>query len=187
LDAAIKTFPEALTALPIKVFFQDEARFGRINVPVRCWAPIKLRPILPKQLIREYLYVFGAVCPFDGDFDSLICQECHTDIMNVFLNQLSRSYANNRNVIFMDKASWHQSKELLPLNNIRIILLPPYSPELNPAEHIWEHIREKYLANVFIESNKDLEDRLAEALLLTGSDQETLKSLTAFNWLFFNN
>ena len=52
--------------------FQDEARFGRINDPKRCWSPKRTRPTVGKQIIREYTYAYGAVSPRDGAADFLI-------------------------------------------------------------------------------------------------------------------
>lgn len=58
--------------LPLRVMFQDEARFGRISHPRRCWTPPNYRPHVAKQIIREYTYAYGAVCPWDGIADFLI-------------------------------------------------------------------------------------------------------------------
>ena len=51
---------------PLRIFFQDEARFGRINDPRKCWARSGVRPIVGKQIVREYTYAYGAFCPQDG-------------------------------------------------------------------------------------------------------------------------
>ena len=57
---------------PIRLMFQDEARFGRINDPRRCWAPKGLRPEVGMQIVREYTYAFGAASPHDGVLDTLV-------------------------------------------------------------------------------------------------------------------
>ena len=50
----------------LRIMFADEARFGRINQPRPCWAPVGIRPEVASQLIREYVYLYGAVSPKDG-------------------------------------------------------------------------------------------------------------------------
>lgn len=55
--------------LPLRVMFQDEARFGRINEPKRCWCRPGFRPNVGKQIVREYIYAYGAFSPKDGEAD----------------------------------------------------------------------------------------------------------------------
>lgn len=165
------------------MFFQDEARFGRICTPVKCWAPKRIRPILPKQIIRQYVYVYSAICPKDGENFSLILPECNTDSMKLFLEEFSNYYKDYRNIMIADQASWHRSEELKQFNNLELIFLPPYSPELNPVEHLWEYLREKYFHNRSWESIDKLEDRLEEALIETIKNKEIVKSFSNFKWL----
>jgi hypothetical protein len=170
---------------PVKILFQDEARFGRINEPVKCWAPKSIRPVVSKQFIREYIYVYATVCPESGEVFSLILPVCNTDAMTLFMDELSVYYKDFKVIVFMDKAGWHTSKELMIADNVRILHLPPYSPELNPAEHLWEHIREKYFRNQMSDSLDDLENKLVNALVDVENNNETIKSLTNFKWLYF--
>jgi len=67
--------------------------------------------------------------------------------MNVFLNEISKTYANKEIVLVMDGAGWHKSKDLQVPDNIEIIILPPYSPELNPVERFWQHIKRYTIRN----------------------------------------
>ena len=71
--------------LPLRVMFQDEARFGRINDPKRCWSPKRTRPTVGKQIIREYTYAYGAVSPRDGAADFFILPVMTAVAMKVFL------------------------------------------------------------------------------------------------------
>lgn len=82
-----------------------------------------------------------------------------------------------------DQASWHRSEGLKHFNNLKLIFLPPYSPELNPVEHLWEYLREKYFHNRNWESIDKLEDRLEEALIETIKNKEIVKSFSTFKWL----
>jgi transposase len=186
LETALLSF-DSHDQREVKILFQDEARFGRINEPVRCWAPPGVRPIVKKQYIREYIYVYASVCPLTGEVFSLIMPHCNTESMSIFIEELSAYYSDYKIIMFMDKAGWHTSKELIKKDNIRILHLPPYSPELNPTEHLWDHIREKYFMNQMTTSLDLLEKKLVNVLNIVESDYNTIKSLTYFNWLNLYN
>jgi transposase len=149
----------------------------------KCWAPEGVRPIVPLQRIRQYLYVFSATSPWTGDSFSLIFPLCNTHAMTIFLEQFSAQYRNFLNILIVDRASWHVTKKLPYFDNIRFILLPPGSPELNPTEHLWDHIREKYFANKTYDSIDEVEEKMVEVLKNITHDKETIKSLVGFNWL----
>ena len=85
----------------IRIMFQDEARFGRINDPRRCWGPKAIRPEVGKQIVREYLYAFGAVCPFDGILDSLVLPVVTTEAMSIFLAEVARRHARSLSSCFL--------------------------------------------------------------------------------------
>ena len=116
--------------------FQDEARFGRISDPKACWARKPVRPTVGAQLVREYVYVFGAVSPEDGQHDSLVLPVANTEAMSVFLEELSRRHPDEDLLIFMDQAGWHKAKALKIPENIELVFLPPYCPDLNPQEQM---------------------------------------------------
>jgi len=69
---------------PVRLMFQDEARFGRINDPRRCWAPRGFRPEVGRQIVREYTYAFGAVSPHDGTLDTLVLPVVTAEAMTIF-------------------------------------------------------------------------------------------------------
>ncbi len=95
-------------------------------------------------MIREYIYAYSAMSPQTGDCFSFISPLCNTDAMNSFLKQLSAYYSNNRIVMLLDKAGWHISKTLASPENIKLMHLTPYSPELNPVEILWRETRNKH-------------------------------------------
>jgi transposase len=167
---------------PVKLFFEDEARFGRISDPAYCWAPSGLRPIISSQIVREFTHVFSAVSPNDGQSFSLILPYANTDAMNIFLQELSKEFQEYRIILIMDKAAWHRSKDLSKVENIRYIYQPPYSPELNPVEHLWEYIRENYLKNAYWLSMETLEEALAAVLKKIADCSEMIQSLVGFHW-----
>ena len=163
--------------------FQDEARFGRINNPSRCWAPRGIRPIVHSQIVREYIYVFSAVSPRDGVMDSLILPNANSEAMSVFLAEVSARHPDELILMVLDGAGWHTSGELEVPENIVLMKLPPYSPELNPAEHLWDELREKWFPNRLFASIDALEEHLVDALRAMETDVKMLQILTGFSWI----
>lgn len=163
--------------------FQDEARFGRINDVRRCWAPRPLRPLCQAMLTHEYTYAYAAVDALSGQMDSLILPHVNTHCMQLFLDEVSQRHPHERIVMVLDGAGWHASGQLAPPPNIRLLSLPPYAPELNPLEHVWDELREKQFHNRVFDSLDALEDHLAMALRNCESDAPRIKSIVSWKWI----
>lgn len=163
--------------------FQDEARFGRISRCRPCWAKAPHRPTVVRMTIRQYTYAYGAVSPVDGRFDSLILPYANTNAMNVFLAELAKRYPDENIVMVLDGAGWHRAKTLQIPKHMRLVFLPPYSPELNPQEHIWDELREKWFHNKAFESLDSLEDQLEAGLRNLENSPERVRSITAWDWI----
>ena len=164
------------------IMFQDEARFGRINSPHKCWVKGE-RPVVYCQIVREYTYAYASVCPFDGTMDSLILPWAFSAAMSLFLAEVSSRHSNKYILMFLDQAGWHKAKDLVIPQNIRLVPLPPYSPELNPTEHIWDELREKHFHNLTFDSIPAVEDRLEEGLRDLENNKPLVKSTTGFDWI----
>ena len=91
--------------------------------------------------------------------------------MNLYLEQMSLAYKNEETVIIMDQAGWHKSKDLVVPNNIEIIYLPPYSPELNPVERLWKHMKTNYIHNRIFDSLKQMIDKMVDAFEKLNNDK----------------
>ena len=163
--------------------FQDEARFGRVSLPHRCWAPKPYRPICHSQIIREYIYAYSAISPVDGKIDSLIAPGADVDIMELFLQQVSERFCNEHIAMVMDKAPWHTAGKLKLPENMTLLFLPPYSPQLNPVEHLWKEIREKYFCNKVFKNIDAVENTLMEALMQMNNSPQIVHSLACFKWI----
>jgi len=172
--------------LPLRVMFQDEARFGRINDPKRCWSPKGTRPTVGKQIIREYTYAYGAVCPRGGAADFLILPVMTAAAMNVFLKEVVQRHEGEFILMIYDGAPCHSPGALDIPENMMVRTLPSYSPELNPAENIWDDMREKFFANIVFESMEAVENKLSEACIHYEENPETVQSITAFSWIHDN-
>lgn len=169
---------------PIKLFFEDEARFGRINIVGKCWVAKGMRATVTQQMIREYIYAYTCVCPETGENYSIISPVNNTEAMNVFLKVFGKAYEHYRIILSLDGAGWHTSKKVKLPENIQLLKLPPYSPELNPTEHIWDYIREQKKFNNHTFSSLDaVEKQLSISLKEINDEKETLKSMCGFPWI----
>jgi hypothetical protein len=175
--------PEAVQGRPVRVMFQDEARFGRMVRLRRCWAPAPARPTVPNGYERQFVYVYGAVSPVEGELDWKRCAEMNTARMNEFLAQVSHAHAGAFIVMILDGASSHKSRDLQVPENLRLLRLPGYSPELNPQEHVWDELREKEFPNRVFDSLEGVIAQLDAGLPRLAANHEGLRSLTAWPWI----
>ena len=95
-----------------RLMFQDEARFGRMSRPRRCWAPVGPRPMMQNGYEREFTYVYGVVSPMEGTLDYRLCAKMNTEEMGVFLQQVSQQYPDEYLLMVVDGASSHKAKAL---------------------------------------------------------------------------
>ena len=163
--------------------FADEARFGRMNRPRPCWAPARIRPKVASQLIREYIYLYGAVSPQDGTCVYLIMPTSNTECFQAFLEVLSRRFARQDILLVLDGAPNHRSRQLVIPSNITLLPLPPYAPELNPKENLWDEIREKIFKNYALKSIDAVYAKLNEAISYINRNPELVKSITPFPYI----
>jgi transposase len=142
----------------LRVFFQDEARFGQQGTLTNVWAPTGSRPQAVRQTEYEYLWVLGAVCPETGQAEGLLSPRLNTDVINVFLRDFSATLAPDEHAVMIwDGAGFHRGNALQAPENVTLILLPPYSPELNPMENLWHYLKSHYWSNRIHEDYDALE------------------------------
>lgn len=122
------------------------------------------RPRAVRQAQYDYLYVFTAVCPETGDACGLLSPHVNTGVMNAFLDQFARELpADAHGVMVLDRAGWHTGKGLKAPANVTLVHLPPKSPELNPAENLWHHLRSHYWSNRLYKTWEDLKSAATDA------------------------
>jgi len=126
----------------------DEMRLGQQGTLTNVWAPKGSRPTAVKQTRYEWVYLYAAVEPATGESVALLAPNVNTDTFNVFLSMLAAEVkADEHVVLIMDQAGWHKSRALKLPECVTVLLLPPYSPELNPVENLWHHLRSHHLSN----------------------------------------
>jgi hypothetical protein len=187
-----KKLPEELASIltpanvkgrKVRLMFQDEARFGRMVRIRRCWAPEPQRPSVSNGYEREYVYCYGAVSPLEGEMDWMISRKMNTFKMGGFLSQVSAAHPDEFIIMVVDGASSHKSKDLNLPENIHLIRLPPYSPELNPQEHIWDELREKEFPNRVFNDMSGVLQQLEKGLNRISADHSLIKGITAWPWI----
>ena len=129
---------------PLRLMFQDEARFGRISDVRHCWDKKPHRPMVRAMLTQQYTYAYGAVSPLDGRFDSLILPWVNGDCMQFFVDEIAARY---------------------------------------PQEHVWDELLEKFFHNRAFDSLDALEIHLESELKNLESSQETMRSITGWDWV----
>jgi transposase len=126
----------------------DEARFGQQGTITNVWARTGSRPTAVRQTKYDWCYLYAAVEPASGASAALIAPNADTGTMNQFLRILDIERKPDEHIVLiMDGAGWHKSKALQLPDGITVLLLPPYSPELNPVENLWHYLRCHYLSN----------------------------------------
>ncbi len=163
--------------------FQDEARFGRISQGAPCWAVSGIRPGTGAQIVRQYTYAYAALSPIDGVMDSFILPDMYTDTLSIFLAKIAQRHKKEFIVMILDGAPCHRSGTLVIPENLRLVEQPPYSPELNPVEHLWEEMREKWFANKTFDSMSAVIKMMVTSLRSLEQSPQRIQSLAGFHWI----
>ena len=160
-----------------EVWYQDESRFGQKGYLTHRWQKRGIRTEAIKQQAFESTYFYGAINPLTGERHSLLFPTCDNYCTSLFLESLSESVSSDKLIILiMDQAGWHKSQDLKVPKNIKLFHLPPYSPQLNPIERLWQYIKKKYLSNRYLESYQDILNAGCDAW--NSLTRETIKSIS---------
>jgi transposase len=161
------------------VWSQDESRFGLLTIRRRRLTARGIQPIGSVQHVFEWFYVYGAVAPTTGEHFFLELPYLNTDNFQIFVDAFGRTYADSFNILVLDKSGAHTAKRLKIPDNVRLVFLPPYCPELNPIERFWRDLKDDVAWQQF--SNLAAE-REAVADLLCAYDPQTVQSLTGYSY-----
>ena len=164
----------------VRIMFHDEARFGRINRSRYCWCKKESVRAFP-VIISVSIATLTARSTLTGESFFLILPSCDTVCMNLFLDRLSKAYADDMILICCDNAGWHKSKGLKLPENIVLFYLPPCTPEMNPIEQIWKELRGRGFRNEIFPTLDDVVQRLCKVIL--SLSKQTVRSITARDWI----
>jgi transposase len=161
----------------VKVFAQDESRVGLLTVARRRLTARGVQPVGLIQHTFQSFYVYGAVAPTTGEHVFLQRPGLNSTNFQLFVDALAQAYPDTLNVLVLDNSGAHTAKRLTLPDNIRLVLLPPYTPELNPMERVWRDLKDELAWMHFA----DLEAQQAHvANILQTYAAATLQSLTAY-------
>ena len=162
----------------------DEHRIGLKPILRGVWAPRGERPIALGHHRYEWLYVWGFVEPATGNtvwnVSNAVCKELFEAILLDFAKSAAAG-ANKRVILQLDGAGWHGPENLAVPDGIRLVFQPSHSPELQPAEHLWEFVDEP-LVNTYFETIQDLEKIVGERCVALTSQRDMIRASTLFHW-----
>ena len=176
--------PEHARGKPIELWWQDEARVGQQGTLTRIWAAKGSRPPAPRDQRYRWAYLFGAVCPARGTGAGLVLPLANGPAMTLHLAEISRLVAPGAHaVVTLDGAGWHQTGGKLRVpNNVSLLPLPPYSPELNPVENVWQFLRQNQLSNRVFEGYDAIVDACCTAWNALIDDPARITSIATRDW-----
>lgn len=139
---------------------------------------------MPRDLRYEWAHIIGAVCPGRGCGAALVLPHVNTGAMNLHLAEISRAVKpGSHAVVVLDGAGWHQTGGKLTLpDNISLLHLPPYSPELNPVENVWQYLRQNYLSHRVFDAYDAIVDACCDAWNALIEMPDRIKTIATRNW-----
>lgn len=167
----------------VKVWLMDEARFGLHTDLRRVWTRRGLRPVVTRQIKYTWDYLYGALCASGGEAHFAHLPGVNLEWDQSYLRDLAASAPEALHVLIRDQAGFHlrDGDPRLPLR-VRIIDLPPYTPELNPCEQLWDIIKDE-LANRVYPSVAKLRAAMKATLRRYWEDPEIVRRLIGRPWL----
>lgn len=180
--------PAAAAGKPIEVWFQDEARIGQNGSLEYVWAPVGSRALMVRDNRHDSAYLFGAICHARQVGAAIIMPTVNAEAMTEHLKAISAQVAPGAHaVVVCDGAGWHQPGKRLRLpDNVTLLPLPPYSPELNPIENIWDYLRGNKLSSRIWDSYDAIVTACTEAWLFLVGDPERIQSIAHRSWASVN-
>jgi transposase len=167
----------------LEIWFQDEARVGQQGTLTRIWAKRGSRPRAPRDLRHEWAYLFGAVCPARCATAALVLPYANTEAFSLHLVEISKEVAVEAHaILILDGAGYHAAADLKTPDNITLLPLPSYSPELNPMENVWEYLRKNKLAITVFDDYDHIVDKSCEAWNFFADDKAAIASITSRQW-----
>jgi len=157
----------------VNLYYQDESRYGLKTHIGRCLTARGIKPVVKYQHAFLNTYLYGSYSPINGDSFTYEIEGTTSEIFYQYLIEFSKYKPTELKIIIIDNAGFHSLKDYKIPNNIKLIRIPPYSPELNPSEKIWAYIKQSYKNKVFenLENVKKwlhnfVKDKLSESIII---------------------
>jgi transposase len=165
---------------PVRVFSQDESRFGLLTVRRRRLTTRGVQPVGAVQDVFEWFDVYGAVASTTGERFFLELPYLNAESFQLFVDAFAQAFADSLNILLLDNSGAHTAQRLTIPANVRLVCLPPYCPELNPIERVWRDLKDDIAWRQFL--NVDVQQTYVGQLLQT-YDAPRLQALTGYAYL----
>jgi len=168
----------------VELWCMDEHRIGLKPVLRRVWGRKGQRPIVRVQHRYEWLYIYGFLCPQSGKTHWLLLPTVNVEAFSIALKHFAEAVGAEKRkqvVLVVDRAGWHTSQELAVPAGIHLVFLPPYSPELQPAERLWPLTNEA-IAHRHFSSLDELREVQAQRCVNLQGDPLPIRAATCFGW-----
>lgn len=133
----------------VNLYFQDESRFGLKTHTGRCITIKGVKPIVKYQQRFKNTYLWGSYSPINGDSFVWEINGVNKTIFEAHLKSFSKHKPQELKIMIIDNAGFHSVKDITIPENIKLINIPAYSPELNPCERMWHYIKSKFKNQLF--------------------------------------
>lgn len=165
---------------PLRYFASDESRFGLKTLVGRLITASGVKPIGQWQWLFKAFWLYGAVEPATGEAFFLQFSHVDTECYQRFLDEFSKAYPDSLNILQVDNGRFHKSQDLVVPENVILLFQPPYCPELNPIERLWEHLKAdlKWAAFKTLEQLQTKVDQLLSEL-----SSEVVASITGYSFI----
>jgi len=178
-----EALPPEAAGKPLEIWFQDEARVGQKGTLTRIWAKLGSRPRAPRDTRYEWAYIFGAVCPERATAAALVLPFANIQAMNLHLREIAWSIRQGAHAgLVVDGAGWHTSPKLKVPDNITLLILPSYAPELNPVENVWQYLRQNKLAIRVFQNHDEIVDACCAVWKDFSDRPDKIASITRREW-----
>ncbi len=174
----------------MNLYFQNDSRFGLMTHLGKCLTVKGVKPVVSYQHKFQTTYLYGNYSPINGDSFVWEIDGVTTTIFESYLRHFSECNPKEYKIVIIDNAGFHSTKNMKVPDNIFLLNIPPYSPELNPCEQVWQYIKSRY-KNKRFETMESLKTWLHKTV--NKMSESTIKSITgnyhylnAFNDLFYN-
>ena len=163
------------------MYCQDESRFGLFTRNGKGLTIKGVKPVCLFQQVFKSTYLFGAFSPITGEHFELELPFCNTDTFQIFLNELSKKTPHEFKILLLDNGAFHKGALLKVPDNIHLLFIPPYAPELNPAEKIWWKMKRAFSGKLHKTLDHVSEFIVKQVALIT---DKSIKTTCNYDYIF---
>ncbi len=163
----------------VNLYFQDESRFGLITKQKRVITAKGIKPIGKYKHSYLYKWLWGSFSPITGESFCMTTEGVCKDLFIKYLEDFSKHNPSELKIIVIDNAAFHSTKDIILPENIVLMPIPPYCPELNPAEKVWQWMKDKIAMKIF-DTLETLENKIDQ--IIENLEGDLIKSITGYEF-----